>query len=84
MVCCVSYYFIVVINNYIEWIYIDDLCVLVRSFILIQDFLNNYFNGWFFVVFEKCLFIIEIDLQLNSLIEVFLKDKCYEIMQGGI
>lgn len=83
MVRCASHHFTVAINNHTEWIYIDDLCVSVRSFTSIQDLLNNYPNGWFFAVFEKCSSTIETDLQPNSPTEAFPKDKCYETMQGG-
>lgn len=48
MVRCISHNFTIAVNNYSEWIYIDDLCVSVRRFSSIQDLLNSYPNGWFF------------------------------------
>ena len=43
MVRCASHHFTKAINNHIEWICIDDLCVSVRSFTPV----------WFFAVFKK-------------------------------
>ena len=84
MVRCASHHFTVAINNHSEWIYIDDLCVSVRSFTSIQDLLDNYPNDWFFAVFEKSSPTLETDLQPNSPTqEVFSRDKCYETMQDG-
>jgi len=84
MVRCASHHLTVATNNHTEWIYTDDLRVLVRSFTSIQDLLNNYPNGWFFTVFEKSSSTNETDLQTNNPSQVvFSPDKCYETMQGG-
>ena len=66
MVHCVSHHFTIAIKTDTEWIYIDDMCVSVRSFTSIQDLLNSYPNGWFFATFEKssCT-VIGNDIQAN-------------------
>ena len=53
MVRCISHHFTIAVNNYSEWIYIDDLCVSVRRFSSVQDLLNSYPNGCFLLYLES-------------------------------
>ena len=84
MVCCVSHHFTIAVNNHSEWIYIDDLCVSVRSFSSIQDLLNGYPNGWFFAISGKSLSTVLNDLQTNFMpCQTSLSaDKCHKTVES--
>lgn len=36
-----------------QWVYIDDMCVSVKTYTLFQDLLHDQFSGWFFAIFRK-------------------------------
>ena len=84
MACCISPHFTIAVNNYSEWIYIDDLCVSVRRFASIQDLLNSYPNGWFFAIFGKSLCTVPNDLQTNFMPcqTSLLADKCHKTVES--
>ena len=84
MVRCISHHFTIAVNNYSEWIYIDDLCVSVRRFSSVQDLLNSYPNGCFFAIFGKSLCTVPNDLQTNFMPcqTSLLADKCHKTVES--
>lgn len=36
-----------------QWVYIDDMCVSVKTYTSFQDLLRNHSSGWFFAIFRK-------------------------------
>ena len=84
MARCISPHFTIAVNNYSEWIYIDDLCVSVRRFSSVQDLLNSYPNGCFFAIFGKSLCTVPNDLQTNFMPcqTSLLADKCHKTVES--
>ena len=53
MVRCISHHFTVALKDDTSWVYIDDMCVAVRSYTSFEALLHEHFDGWFFGIFEK-------------------------------
>ena len=52
LVRCISHHFTVALKSDTSWVYIDDMCISVRSYSSFQGLLHDHFNGWFFAIFE--------------------------------
>ena len=53
LVRCSSHHFTVAIKADSQWVYIDDMCVSVKTYTSFQDLLHNHSSGWFFAIFRK-------------------------------
>ena len=53
LVRCTSHHFTEAIKADTQWVYIDDMCVSVKTYTSFQDLLHNHFGGWFFSIFRK-------------------------------
>lgn len=53
LVRCTSHHFTVAIKADTYWLYIDDMCVSVKTYTSFQCLLHNHSSGWFFAIFRK-------------------------------
>ena len=66
MIRCSSHHFTVAVKDDTRWVYIDDMCVLVRSYTTFQDLLHSHPNGWFFAIFKHCSLKVYNNMQTIS------------------
>jgi len=48
-----SHHVTVAIKGDTQWVYIDDMCVSVKTYTSFQDLFHNHFSGWVFAIFRK-------------------------------
>ena len=66
MVRSLNHHFTVAITDNTHWVYIDDMCVSVKSYSSLQNLLHNHCNGWFFAIFEKTAIVVNNTVVPNS------------------
>ena len=84
MVRCINHHFTVAIKDDIYWVYIDDMCVSVRSYTSFQDLLHSHCNGWFFAIYEKYFIEDNNDIQRNSVPNEIVEQNVTDLRGGTL